>query len=117
MAQIATKLLADSYSLTGPGIQPSGNSVSVLEKIISSIIGIMTVAGVIFFTIHIILAGFSLISSQGDPKMLDTGKKRLTTSVLGLAIVILAYGLGALVAKLLGMSSIFDLSTVFKPIK
>jgi len=114
VAQLTNQLLA--YTLTGPGIQPGANSVSTLEKIISSIIGILTVVGVIYFTIQIILAGFSLIASQGDPKEFQTSKKRLTTNVIGLVIIIVAYGLGALIASLLGMSSIFDLSTVFQPI-
>ncbi|MDD3002842.1 MAG: hypothetical protein PHS06_03165 [Candidatus Shapirobacteria bacterium] len=114
MNHLSNKLLA--YTLTGPGIQPGSSPVSALEKIISSIIGILTIVGVVYFTIQIILAGFSLIASQGDPKEFQTSKKRLTSNVIGLVIIIIAYGLGALIASLLGMSSIFDLSTVFKPI-
>jgi hypothetical protein len=116
MTHLTNQLLA--YTLTGPGIQVSSQtgSVTMLEKIISTIIGVLTVVGVIYFTIQIILAGFSLIASQGDPKEFQSAKKRLTINIIGLAIIILAYGLGALIAKLLGMTSIFDLSTVFKPI-
>ncbi|MFA6184544.1 MAG: hypothetical protein WCT51_02610 [Candidatus Shapirobacteria bacterium] len=114
MNHLTNNLLA--YTLTGPGIKPGSNSVSTLEKIISSVIGILTLVGVIYFTIQIILAGYKLIASQGDPKEFESGKKRLTTNIIGLAVIVLAYGLGALIASLLGMSSIFDLSTVFKPI-
>lgn len=116
MNHLTNQLLA--YTLTGPGIPVSSQAgaVTILEKIISSIIGILTIVGVVYFTIQIILAGFSLIASQGDPKEFQTSKKRLTTNVIGLVIIIIAYGLGALIASLLGMSSIFDLSTVFKPI-
>jgi hypothetical protein len=114
MTQINNKLLA--YTLQGPGIKPTANPAAQLETIISGIIGVMTIIGVIYFTLQIILAGFTLISSQGDPKELETGKKRLTNSVLGLAIVVLAYGLGALLASLLGMNNIFDLQTFFKQI-
>lgn len=114
---VPNKLLA--YSISGLGIQPgsTSNAVTVLEKIISAFIGIMTTIGVIYFTIQIILAGFSLIASQGDPKRLDVSKSRLTSSILGLAIIVLAYGLGALIASLLHMSSIFSLTTIFAPIK
>lgn len=116
MNHLTNQLLA--YTLTGPGITVTSgaDSISTLEKIISSIIGILTVVGVIYFTIQIILAGFSLIASQGDPKEFQTSKKRLTTNVIGLVIIVIAYGLGALIASLLGMSNIFDLSTVFQPI-
>jgi len=116
MTNLTNQLLA--YTLTGPGIQVNSQagSVTTLEKIISSIIGILTLVGVIYFTIQIILTGYKLIASQGDTKEFETGKKRLTINVIGLIIIVIAYGLGALIASLLGMSSIFDLSTVFKPI-
>lgn len=111
------KLLA--YQLKGPGISPGANqaaTVPILEKIISNILAILTIVATIFFVIQIILAGFSIISSQGDPKNLESAKKRLTFNVIGLAIVVLAYGLGALITSLLGISNVFDLTTVFKPI-
>ena len=129
MNQLTNKLLAAAQfqesdggsntvknKLSGLGIQPTSNSALQLENIISAIIGLLTVIGVIYFTIQIILAGFSMMSSQGDPKELESGKKRLTTNVLGLAIIIIAYGLGALISTLLGMNNIFDLQTFFTPI-
>lgn len=108
-----------AYTLTGPGIAVTSGteSVTVLEKIISTAIGILTVLGVIYFVIQIILSGISMISSQGDPKELATAKKRLTNNVLGLAIIILAYGFGALLASLMGIDNIFSLSTVLSPIR
>ena len=51
-----------------------------------------------------------------DKKQLETGKKRLTINVMGLAIIVLAYGLGAFLSNLLGMNNIFDLSNIIKPI-
>lgn len=113
MAHLTNQLLA--YNLTGAGIQPGDNPVSTLENILSSVIGVLTLVAVIFFTIQIILAGFSFISSQGDAKELESSKKKLTSSVIGLAVVVLAYGIGALISHLLGLNSVFDLSTVLKP--
>lgn len=104
------------YKLSGLGIQPTTDSVGQLETIISAAIGLMTVIGVIYFTIQIILSGFTMISSQGEPKELESAKKRLTTNVLGLAIIILAYGLGALITNLLGIDDVFNLKNVIKPI-
>jgi hypothetical protein len=115
MEKLHNNLIA--FKLEGPGIKPTGGEESVhqLESIISSVIGIMTIVGVIYFTIQIILAGYSLIASHGDPKELQTGTKRLTNGVMGLAIIVLAYGLGALITNLLGMSNVFDLTKVLKP--
>lgn len=117
MAQLTNRLLAEAYKLTGPGIPATKDTaVGSLERIISTVIGIMTIIGVIYFTIQVILAGFTMISSQGDPKELETSKKRLTNNVMGLAIIVLAYGLGSLITNLLGMTNVFDLTTIFKPI-
>jgi hypothetical protein len=115
MEKLHNNLIA--YTLQGPGIQPidKTSSVTKLESIFSSVIGILTIVGVIYFVIQIILAGYSLIASHGDPKELQTGTKRLTNGVMGLAIVALAYGLGALISNLLGINDVFDLTKIFKP--
>lgn len=107
---------SNTYKIDPFGIPAGANSVTTLEKIISNIIGILTVVGVIYFTIQIMLAGYNMIASQGDVKELEGAKKRLTTNVLGLAIIVIAYGLAALIASLLGMNTIFDLNTVIKPL-
>lgn len=108
-----------SYQLNmGTGISaPDGASaVTALEGIISKIIGVLTIVATIYFVIQIILAGYSIISTGGDPKDLESAKKRLTFGVIGLAIVVIAYGLGALITGLLGINNVFDLKTIFKPI-
>ncbi len=110
-----TKLLA--YQLKGPGIQIVNNPVSTLEAIISKVIGILTIIGAVYFIIQIIISGFSFMSSQGDPKALDISKKKITNNILGLAIIILAYGFGALITTLLGINNVFDLKTVFTKIQ
>lgn len=111
MGLITKKILA--YSLSGPGIQPGADPVSSVERILSNLIAFLTVVAVIFFVVQIILAGFSFISSNGDPKLIDTSKKKLTFSIIGLVIVVLAYALTALLSKLLGLGNIFDLSRLF----
>lgn len=110
------KILA-ANTLTGPGIQPDSNPGLSLEKLISGAIGLLTIIAVIYFVIQIILTGYAMISSQGDPKLLENSRKRFTHNILGLVIVILAYSLGALIANLLGMSSAFNISSFINSIK
>lgn len=121
MVQLTNKLLAaQSYTLTGPGIPAtSGTAVSSLERIISTGIGVLTIIGVIFFTIQVILAGFSLISTQGDLKEFEQNKKRLNNNILGLVVIVIAYGLGALLTTILGITNVFDLTnnSIFSTIR
>ncbi len=106
-----------AYQLKGPGVQVIKNPVNTLELIISKAIGILTIVAVIYFTIQIIISGFSFMSSQGDPKAIDASKKKITNNILGLAIVVLAYTIGALISKLLGINDAFNLNNVLTPIK
>ena len=115
MDQIATKdahnLLA--YQLEGPGIQvETGNSVSQLESIISNIIGVITIVAFIFFTFQIIFAGYTFMSANGDEKKLEISRKKLTNGILGLTIVVVAYGLTAFIATLLGLDNVFNLHSL-----
>lgn len=108
------KLLA--YQLTGSGIQVGSDPILTLENIISKVIGILTIIAIVYFTVQIIISGFSFMSAQGDSKAVEVSKKKITNNILGLVIVILAYAMGALISKLLGISDPFNLNNVLSPI-
>ena len=82
------------------------------ENLISVGITFLSVVAVIFFTIQIILAGYGFMNSKGDPKNMEVAHNKLTQSVLGLTITIIAVGLGALITSLLGIENAFNLNTV-----
>jgi formate-dependent nitrite reductase membrane component NrfD len=115
--QYLTKLLAQaSYTMPtikGPGIDPGTNGTTALEKIISQIIGVLTIVAVIYFAIQVIIAGYNYISSEGDEKKLEAARQSLTNGVLGLVIVVVAVGLGSLIATLAGIPNVLDLNTMF----
>ncbi len=115
MDQIVTKNVHNllAYQLEGPGIQVEpDNSVSQLESIISNVIGVITIVAFIFFTFQIIFAGYAFISANGDEKKLETSRKKLTNGILGLTIVVVAYGLTAFIANLLGLDNVFSLQSL-----
>ena len=116
MTLSTNKLLA--YKITGSGLPTTGGADSVVqfEKIISTIIGFFTIIGVIFFVIQVILAGFSLISSKGDPKQFQAAQSKLIHNLIGLLIVVVAFGVTAFLTSLLGITDIFDLQKSLKPV-
>ena len=103
------------YKIEGPGLNPtdSFNATTQFEKLVSNLIGVLTIVAVLFFAIQIIFAGFSFISSGGYEKVIETSRKKLTNGVLGLFIVVVAVGIGSLIAKLLGLNNIFDINQMF----
>lgn len=84
---------------------------SLLETIISNIIGALTIIASIWFIYQIILASISWISSNGDKQNIQTAQKRITNSFLGLFVAVAAYSVTALVGRFLGMPDIFKIST------
>lgn len=109
MNQLTNKLLA--YTLTGPGIQTSGgtDSVTKVESILSTILGFLTIVGIIFFVVQVILAGFNLISSKGDPKEFQQSLTKLIHNLIGLLIVVAAYGVTVFLTNILGLNNAFNL--------
>lgn len=116
MVQPATKLLAVKYTIKGPGLNPTSGveATTMMEKFISQLIGVLSLSAVVYFVIQIILAGYGFISSGGDEKKMEMNRAKLTNGILGLVIVIIAVGLGSLLAKLLGINNPLDLQTMFK---
>ncbi|MFA6007302.1 MAG: hypothetical protein WC784_01480 [Candidatus Shapirobacteria bacterium] len=113
----AIKLLAYSvgYTISGAGIVPTDNkdAVTKFEKFASQLIGILTLVAVLFFITQIIFAGFGFLSSEGDEKKMETNRNRLTNSVMGLFIIVIAVAIGTLIAKLLGFDNPLDITQMF----
>lgn len=107
-----------TYKLTGPGIQTTtATATTDFEKIISAVIGILTILAVIYFVIQVILAGFHLISSKGDPKEFQAAQSKLIHNLIGLLIVVVAFGITAFLTQLLGIDSIFDINKGINSLK
>lgn len=113
--KLIQKILAVDYNLSGPGIQPTDkiDATSKMENIISQIIGVLTIIAVVYFAIQIIMAGYAYLTTDGDEKKMESARKRLTEGVLGLVIVVVAVGLGSLLATLAGINDPLNLEKLF----
>lgn len=108
-----SQLLA--YELTGPGISvPNANaSVTLAEKLISNVIGFLTLIAFIYFVIQLILAGYLFMSSEGDKGKTETARKKLTDGLIGIIVIVASLGIVSLFANVLGIDKIFDLNNFF----
>ena len=109
------RLLADSHrlgTLEGLDIVVEGNEpISQLEFIISTVIGIMTIVGSLWFTFQIITAALEWIGSEGDKGKLTQARTKITQSLTGLIILFAAYGLIRIVGFVFGVD-IMNLTTL-----
>jgi len=98
----------DMYSIC----PTSNNSVSAAnsEQAICCLLDtIVSVTNWIFYvltmivTIMVIYGGFNIVTSSGDPKKMETGRKILTFALIGLALALLAKFLPSIVKFFLGL--------------
>jgi hypothetical protein len=81
-----------------------------LETLVSNIIGALTIIGGIWFIIQVMLAAISWISAGGDKALVETARKKLTNSIIGLFFVTIAMVLTSIVGRFLGLPGIFELA-------
>jgi hypothetical protein len=88
---------------------PDGNGVTPLATFISGVIAVMTVVGIIWFLVVFITGAIGIISSGGDKQALETARKKITTAIIGLVVVVLAIVIINIIGKLLGIPDILIL--------
>lgn len=79
---------------------PDGERIGLFIFVSRAIQVFTIVAGLIVF-FNFIIAGFTYISSEGNPKAHEEVKNRLTYSVIGLIIIVCAYTIIALLSLLI----------------
>jgi len=69
---------------------PAGNEASLFASLLSGIIGIMTAIAFIWFTFQFFIGAIEWISAGSDKTSVEGARKKLTTAIIGLVVVISA---------------------------
>ena len=106
-------LLAQALNI-GEGLQPvspyqenaqSNPGVLLgLTTFISNMIGLITILAGIFFIMTFFLAAFKWLSAGGDSGKVQKARDEMVQGVIGLIIVVAAYGIIGLIGTLLGLN-------------
>ena len=75
-----------------------------LASIISTFIGFITIIAGIYFMIQFLIGGFEWMTASGDKSKLQKAQDRLSHSIIGLIIVIAAFGIAAILESVLGIN-------------
>ncbi|HTK03150.1 MAG TPA: hypothetical protein VL401_00025 [Alphaproteobacteria bacterium] len=98
----------------GPLGDPKGtDGINIFSKFISSAVGLMTIIAIIWFVFSFITGAIGILASGGDKQALENAKKKITTGIVGLIVVILAIFIIRLIGFLLGLPDILNISTLF----
>jgi len=94
------------------------NALSLFNKFLSSTIGLLTIIAFIWFTFKLILGAISIMGAGSDKTALENARKDITTSIVGLIVVIAAVFIIDLIGKILGIDNILNpaamLGEIFK---
>ena len=98
---------------TGPLANPGTGAVGIFSKFISGVIGVLTIVAILWAIFSIITGAISIISSGGDKQALESARKKITTGIIGLVIVLIALLLIELVGYFLGLKRILNIQCLF----
>ena len=90
--------IADALCKADKGDAANTAAGTQLNKIVSTIIGILTVVAAIWFIFQFIIAGFQWIQSGGEKNNLSEARDKITNSLIGLIIVVSAYAISYFIA-------------------
>lgn len=81
-----------------------------VNNIIQTFVTLLIIVGVLYFVINFIMAGFHMISSQGDPKKFEEAQKSLIYSLLGITIVFIIFAILKLIGHIFGITGLDTLT-------
>lgn len=115
MKQLAEIKIAPEGGFTGFGPlgNPGSNPVGVFATFISSMVGLLTIIAIIWFIFVFVTGAIGIISSGGDKQALETARKKITTGILGLIVVVAAIFIIKLIGVLIGIPNILNLQELF----
>lgn len=97
----------------GPLANPSGDGVDTFASFLSSVVGLITIIGIIWFMFILITGAIGIISSGGDKGALEGAKKKIATGLIGLVVLVVAMFILSLIGSLLGFGGITNLRYMF----
>lgn len=77
-------------------------SAGVFTDILSNIIGVMTIVAGIWFIFQFIIGGYAYMTAGEEPQKMGNATKKLTSSLIGLVVIVAAYAIISLLGSLLG---------------
>jgi len=86
-----------------PATSPQDPGASSLTNFISMTVGVMTIVAFIWFIFTLFIGAIGWLASGGDKAKLQEAQKKITTSIIGLTIVISAIFLIKIIGVIFGI--------------
>lgn len=79
---------------------------SCIPAVFANVVNIAVEFAGVVAVVFVILSGFKLITSGGDPKQVDAARKTLTYAIIGLTLIIISFAIIHFIAAATGASCI-----------
>ena len=89
---------------TGPLSNPGANAGTIFTNFLSAIIGLITMIAGIWFIFLLVTGAIGIMTAGGDKTAAENARKRITSGIIGLGVVVAAVFLADLVGSLLGLN-------------
>lgn len=84
-------------------------STSTLGEVIAKILPyIFTIAGILLL-FYLVIGGFQLMTSAGDPKGVESAKNKITSALIGFFIIFLSYFIVRLIGQIFGIQAVLNI--------
>lgn len=93
---------------SGRGLFSFSSSLTLGEIVSNALVIIFPIAGLVLL-LMLIYGGYNLMFSAGDPKKAQASKEIITTSLIGFAIIFIAFWLTIVVGRILGITDILGI--------
>ena len=87
----------------GPLQTPVDHPGTLLEKLLSNIVGFLVVGAILWFVVQFVLAGYSFMTAGGDPKAAADARNRIVNASIGLVVAFIALIFTSIIASLVGI--------------
>ncbi|MBU0974796.1 hypothetical protein KKD03_03800 [Patescibacteria group bacterium] len=102
IAQFGDGITSPSKAYTAEGTTQEG-VLANFDLIISNFLGLFTIIGALIFVVYFLMAAIQWITAGGDASKLTEARQKIVQGILGLVILVAAYGILGLIGTLVGI--------------
>lgn len=96
------------------GTKTIGEATGTFNKILSNVIGVMTIIAGLWFIFQFIIGGYGYMTAGEEPQKMGNATKKITSSLIGLVVIVAAYAVISLVGSILGFTDILKPQNIIK---
>jgi hypothetical protein len=91
------------------GLQQVKDPTTYTNNVIQAVFSIFFLVAAVYFIWHFIMAGYHLISTEGDPKKLTVAKDQITFALIGIIVIFGVFAVLKFIGTVLGVTGLENL--------